>query len=256
MYQITPIPAFKDNYIWLLNQPGSDKATVVDPGDAAPVLEYLQNHGLQLANILVTHHHWDHSGGIPALKARYDCRVFGPAGESIEGLDQRLREGDEISLDDPDTCFRILDIPAHTSGHIAFVDEKNLFCGDTLFAAGCGRLFEGSAAQMWHSLCKLAALPDATRVYCGHEYTLANLQFARQADPDNHKVIQRLEKVARQRDEDQVTLPSTIGLERETNPFLRCHLPPLASVAAGRSDATPESPEQVLAVIRAWKDQF
>lgn len=256
MYQVTPIPAFKDNYIWLLNQAGSDQATVVDPGDAAPVHDYLDKYGLQLANILVTHHHRDHSGGIVSLKARFDCQVHGPASESIDGLDHGLREGDEIRLEHPGSSFRILDIPAHTRGHIAFVDDCNLFCGDTLFAAGCGRLFEGSAAQMWHSLRKLAALPAATRVYCGHEYTLANLQFARRAEPENQQVIQRLEEVSRQRDAGRVTLPSTIGLEQQTNPFLRCHLPSLATAAARRSGERPETPEQVFAVIRAWKDEF
>ncbi len=194
MTTIIPIPAFADNYIWLLRDGRS--AVVVDPGDATPVLAYLERAGLTLTAILATHHHNDHVGGIPALRERYPVPVFGPARESIPARTQALSEGDVFEVPGLPVTLRTLDIPGHTAGHIALFGEvagaPSVFCGDTLFAAGCGRLFEGTPSQMWASLSALARLPDATNVYCGHEYTLANLRFALAVEPDNAALAARL----------------------------------------------------------------
>ncbi len=231
---IQAIPAFDDNYIWTItgNKPGL--AAVVDPGDPEPVLAFLQAHGLRLSAILITHHHGDHTGGIAALQqqaprdnAGSPLPVFGPAREEIPGVNHPLREGDVVALDELQLSLRVLEVPGHTRGHIAYFgrcadQEHVLFCGDTLFAGGCGRLFEGSAQEMWSSLQKLAALPSDTAVYCTHEYTLANFKFARHVRPDDLHIARRYEEVIRLRGAEQITLPSRIGLERQTNPFLLC----------------------------------
>lgn len=207
---------------------------MVDPGDASPVLDYLKTQGLRLEAILITHHHADHTGGIDDLLAhsfatdpQQTCSVIGPAGEHINGLTQRVREGDLIALPQTGISFRVIDVPGHTAGHIAYFGEATatgpvLFCGDTLFAAGCGRLFEGTADQMWSSLQKLAGLPGHTAVYCAHEYTLANLKFAAHALPNHEAIQKRLTLVSAQRDRQESTVPSTIDIERQTNPFLQC----------------------------------
>src|SRR5215212_6536156 len=193
MVEIHAVPAFKDNYIWVLAEGG--RAAVVDPGESAPVERFLEDRGLELTAILATHHHGDHVGGVPALFARWRCPVFGPASETIPDIAHPLAEGDRIKVPGfADRSFSVLDIPAHTAGHIAFVDssrEPLVFCGDTLFACGCGRLFEGTAQQMSASLAKLAELPEATRVYCGHEYTLANIGFALAVEPGNARLAER-----------------------------------------------------------------
>jgi hydroxyacylglutathione hydrolase len=230
---IQAIAAFADNYIWAITDDQQGLAAVVDPGDAGPVLDFLQRHRLKLAAILITHHHGDHTGGIAGLKAAYqstpmikDLRVYGPAAESIPGMTDPLHEGDALVLDGLDCALQVIEVPGHTRGHIAFYGHHHgapvLFCGDTLFAAGCGRLFEGSAAQMWASLQKLAGLPEQTAVYCAHEYTLANLRFACAAYPHHREIANRLEEVKSLRDQQRITLPSTIALERTTNPFLLC----------------------------------
>ena len=234
MITIIPIPAFADNYIWTLREGGN--AVVVDPGDAKPVLDYLDREGLALTAILATHHHNDHVGGVPALVARFRVPVFGPARESIPERTRALGEGDEIDVPGLPLRLRVLDIPGHTAGHIAYFGDvsgvPSVFCGDTLFAAGCGRLFEGTPEMMYTALCeKLAALPDATRVYCGHEYTASNLRFAAHVEPDHAAVKAMAERTARIRanaaadwhdaEPDEMTIPSTIGDERATNPFMR-----------------------------------
>src|SRR6185312_1855597 len=189
MVSIHAIPAFSDNYIWTLEN--DTHAAVVDPGDDAPIESFLEKRNLQLAAVLATHHHADHVGGLPALVAHWRCPTFGPAHEVPSGIDTRLAEGDRMTIPRLGIALGVLDIPAHTAGHIAFVGEDMVFCGDTLFACGCGRLFEGSAAQMADSLAKLARLPAATRVYCGHEYTLANIRFAEAVEPGNRKLAER-----------------------------------------------------------------
>ncbi|HRA80950.1 MAG TPA: hydroxyacylglutathione hydrolase [Thauera sp.] len=255
---IIHLPAFRDNYIWLMHD--GRHAIVVDPGDARPVLDYLDRKALQLAAILVTHHHPDHVGGLDALLARHSVPVFGPFKEHIDGVNQPLVEGDTVRVDALDISFDVLDIPAHTAGHIAFVSTgtspRLLFCGDTLFSAGCGRLFEGSAAELAASLAKLAALPDDTRVYCTHEYTLSNLAFARTVEPDNPERDAYAERCTRLRAADQPTLPSTIGLEKAINPFLRSEQTKLHDAIAAHTGVRPADALACLAALRAWKDNF
>lgn len=275
MMQIHPVPAFEDNYLWVIED--GRHAAVVDPGDEAPVEAFLAAHGLTLTAILVTHHHGDHVGGLEALAARWKCAVFGPAGEQIEGLTTRLREGDRISVPGLDLALEVLDVPGHTAGHIAYVGgdatlrsdtgprrapgEGNaaspfVFCGDTLFACGCGRLFEGTPAQMAASLAKLAALPGDTRVYCAHEYTLSNIRFAQAVEPGNAKLAARKARDADLRARNLPTVPFTIAEERDTNPFLRTSAAEVVASAqrqAGRALATPV---EVFATVRAWKNGF
>jgi hydroxyacylglutathione hydrolase len=257
MIKIDALPAFSDNYIWLLQEPDERRCAVVDPGDAAPVLAWLDaNPGWQLSDILVTHHHFDHVGGIEQLKSVTGARVVGPANEKIPARDLALDDGD--SLDILGMRFDILGVPGHTSGHIAYVqaDQHWLFCGDTLFAAGCGRLFEGTPTQMHTSLTRLAALAEQTKVYCTHEYTLSNLRFAVAVEPDNTDLKNRFEQVSKWREAGQISLPSTIGLERATNPFLRCDTASVAASIKQHKDTDPSSPVEVFAALRAWKDTF
>jgi len=256
MLNIRPIPAFTDNYIWCLDD--GRHAYLVDPGDAEPALAFLERHRLTLAGLLITHHHLDHIGGIAGLRQHFpDITVYGPRNPAIAGIDHALGEGDTLAV--LGSHWRVLAVPGHTLDHIAYFCADHqpplLLCGDTLFAAGCGRLFEGSAAQMYASLQRLAQLPDITELYCAHEYTLSNLRFARAAEPDNRAVQRRFEAVSRMRDRAEITLPSSIGLERQTNPFLRCDTPELQRAARGH-DAADTSPEQVFAALRRWKDHF
>lgn len=257
MTPIIPIPAFRDNYIWTVRN--GRHVAVVDPGDAAPVLAWLDANDVVLSAILATHHHADHVGGISALRARYDVPVFGPARESIPERTHALGEGDRIEIPGVDLSLSVLDIPGHTAGHIAYFrggDDPMLFCGDTLFAAGCGRLFEGTPAQMWSSLSKLAALALATRVFCGHEYTLANLRFAAAVEPANDDIRARAAREREKRAQDAPTLPSTIGAERATNPFLRASLPEVSAAAAAHAGRPLGDVVAVFAALREWKNGF
>lgn len=253
MMNIVPVPAFKDNYIWIIRD-DNGRAAVVDPGDAQPALDYLQAEGLSLAAVLITHHHPDHVGGVPRLLERHDVSVFGPASERIPGMSDPLSEGGQARIPEMGLTFDVLDIPGHTAGHIAYVGHGSLFSGDTLFAGGCGKLFEGTPAQMHASLAKLAALPEDTRVYCGHEYTEANLRFAVQVEPDNPAIQQRLESVTAQRHNGEVTLPSRIGLELETNVFLRSASESVKQHAEAHAGQSLDSPVDVFGAVRAWKD--
>ncbi len=234
------------------------RALVVDPGDPQPVIKALQRLGVKLDTILVTHHHHDHTGGVNALRDATGAAVFGPARESIPEPLTRLNDGDTLVA--LGLSFKVLDVPGHTAGHIAFYCEDLegsplLFCGDTLFSGGCGRLFEGTPAQMLASLDKLAALPEATRVCCTHEYTLSNLKFALAVDPHN-EVLQRYMKSAQAlRDNGQPTLPSTLALERQINPFLRSRQPALIR-AAQSFDAEAHVEVSIFAALRQWKNQF
>ncbi|SRR5258706_1293443 len=257
MPDIHAVPAFQDNYIWVLAEDG--RAAVVDPGESAPVERFLEAHGLTLTAILATHHHGDHVGGVPALVARWRCPVFGPARETIPEIGERLAEGDRITVPGLGLSFGVLDIPAHTAGHIAYVDSGGaplVFCGDTLFACGCGRLFEGTAQQMSESLTKLAALDGATRVYCGHEYTLANIRFAQAVEPGNAALAERKAREEAKRARGEPTLPSTIGEERLTNPFLRCGEPEVVASAERHAGRRLRDAVEVFAEIRAWKNNF
>ena len=254
VFEVIPLRAFKDNYIWTLR---NDRyAAVVDPGDAQPVLDYLQSERLQLCAILATHHHADHVGGVADLLARHAVPVYGPRGEPIPTLTRAVSEGDTVEIPQLGLRFSVLDIPGHTRAHIAYYGANSLFCGDTLFACGCGRLFEGTAPQMAASLAKLAALPDATLVYSGHEYTLANIDFARAVEPDNAELVARAASDAEKRNNKRPTLPSTIGREKLTNPFLRCLQPAVIASANKYLGARLSDPVQVFAAIREWKNSF
>jgi len=251
---VTAIPAFSDNYIWLLSTRG-DECAVVDPGDAEPVLRALGRDALRLTSILLTHHHADHIGGVARLTAETGARVFGPHDQRIPGQYHRLRQGERVALPGPKLSFEVIEVPGHTSTHIAYFGHGCLFCGDTLFSVGCGRLFEGSPEQMQDSLDKLAALPAETRVYCGHEYTLANCDFALEVEPENRALQQRASAAEAARASGRITLPSTLGEELSVNPFLRSRQPAVVRAAQQRvPGATPGA--STLAAIRAWKDVF
>ena len=251
MFDVSFIPAFKDNYIWLLTR--GRRAVVVDPGDAAPVAAQLAANGLHLEAILVTHHHADHQGGVRELAARWHPTVYAPASESITGRTHPLSGGERISI--LDCPLEVLAVPGHTLGHLAYVASGMLFCGDTLFGAGCGRLFEGTPAQMAASLARLAELPDDTAVYCAHEYTTLNLSFARAVEPDNPALAARLARVAAQRAAGLPSVPSTLAEEKATNPFLRCSEPAVVAAALAHG-AVDRSPTAVFAAIRGWRNTF
>jgi hydroxyacylglutathione hydrolase len=252
--KISAIPAFSDNYIWLITT-GESACAVVDPGEAGPVLEVLQERGLDLRYILLTHHHADHIGGVPRLLENYKAKVFAPDDKRIRFEHQVCREGDRIQLPDLNAEFRILEIPAHTRSHIAFFGENVLFSGDTLFSVGCGRFFEGTATDMQASLDKLATLPPGTLNYCGHEYTQSNCAFALQVEPDNRALQTRAEEVARLRAEGKITLPSSLGDELATNPFLRTREKTVVE-AARKISAGATAGISTMEVIREWKDRF
>jgi hydroxyacylglutathione hydrolase len=259
MIQVDALPAFSDNYIWLLQDNAAKRCAVVDPGDAAPMIAWLQrNPDWRLSDILITHHHADHTGGVAQLKALTGAKVYGPASENIPARDVALANNDELTV--LGLTFAVHAVPGHTLGHIAFyhADERQplLFCGDTLFAAGCGRLFEGTPQQMHASLSRLAELPDSTLVYCAHEYTLSNLRFAVAVEPDNADVAQRFEQVTQWRAQDRISVPSTLALERRTNPFLRASVSSVKQKADERSGTDNATPTEVFAVLRAWKDKF
>jgi len=254
--KLFPIPAFTDNYIWILHHTG--QALVVDPGDAQVVFDTLAQHGLSLAAILVTHHHQDHTGGVAALRQATGAQVYGPARETMPEPLQRLHGGELINL--LGLRFEVMEVPGHTAGHIAYYvqvpgDDPVLFCGDTLFSAGCGRLFEGSPAQMLDSLTRLASLPENTRVCCAHEYTLSSLRFALAVEPDNQQLRAYQGRAAQLRQANLPTLPSTLALEKAVNPFLRTHLP---SVIRAIQHIEPKAcqPVELFAALRTWKDQF
>ena len=256
MLQVTPVRAFTDNYIWLIHSPRDPRKVVaVDPGDAAPVRRILAARNLQLAAILLTHHHRDHVGGVADLLQEGPAPTFGPASEAIPGAPRQLREGDVVQLADLGLTFEVLDVPGHTAGHIAYVGHGALFCGDTLFSGGCGRLFEGTAEQMSASLAKLASLPDDTAVYCAHEYTVSNLVFALAVEPNNDDSRAYLESCRAKRAKDEATVPSNIRQERNVNPFLRCHQETVKCAAEARAGRRLNRTE-VFAVIREWKDGF
>ncbi len=256
MLKLIPIPAFADNYLWMLHD--GQRALVVDPGDAAPVLQVLKDQALQLESILVTHHHMDHTGGVAALREATGAQVYGPASEKIPAPYQPLREGDVVRSMNLD--FTVLEVPGHTAGHIAFyAPEMNgrplLFCGDTLFSGGCGRLFEGTPAQMLASLDKLAALPGQTCVCCTHEYTLSNLRFALAVEPDNADLVDYHAECVKLRMHEQPTLPTSIARELLINPFLRTRQATVKQ-AARHFDAAAHDDISVFAAIRQWKNQF
>lgn len=253
MLTITAIPALQDNYIWLLRR--ERHAVVVDPGEAAPVLDFLHNNGLRLEAILCTHRHHDHVDGIEELRGVYNVPVYGRSHPNNPHITHDLREGDRLRLDVLDTVFDIIEIPGHLDDHIAFIAPQMLFCGDVMFGAGCGKNFEGTLAQLHHSLQRLAALPDDTRVYCAHEYTAYNLPFALACEPDNPDIQQRIAETRRLRAANLPTVPFTIALEKATNPYLRCTRPELIRIlrAQGLADTSELA---VFTALREWRDHF
>ena len=252
--KIELVPCLSDNYAYLIHDPEANVTGIVDPSEAPPVFAALERTGLKLTHILNTHHHFDHTGGNLPLKEKTGAIIVGPKADKdrIPGIDVALGEGDTYKFGT--RSARVFDIPAHTRGHIAFWFEgdKAVFTGDTMFAMGCGRLFEGTPEQMWKSLSKLAALPEDTRVYCGHEYTESNGRFALTVEPDNADLITRMKDVREKRAKSQPTIPSTIGLEKKTNPFVRATSPALQKTL-GMSGSDPVS---VLAETRRRKDSF
>lgn len=255
MLTASAIPALRDNYIWVLRGE-STRVAVVDPGDAQPVIDRLASAGLELAAILITHHHHDHCDGAAPLKARFNVPVYGPADDGIVGLTHPLNDGDVIDVPGIEVELQVLSVPGHTRGQAAYYGAGLVLTGDTLFSAGCGRLFEGTAAQMWASLERLRALPGGTRLYCGHEYTHGNLMFAAAVEPDNQAVAARLAWAAQRREADEPTLPSTLAEELEFNPFLRADRDSVRQAAERHTGRALADPVAVFAAIRAWKDSY
>ncbi|WP_151705482.1 hydroxyacylglutathione hydrolase [Nitrincola alkalilacustris] len=256
MFKVTPIPAFNDNYIWLIHKPGYGSA-VVDPGDADPVIRFLESHDLTLDAILITHHHADHTGGVQKLLSRYQVPVYGPHNSPFDGITHPLASGDTLDLFGEQ--LEIQAVPAHTLDHISYFKpegQPQLFCGDTLFMAGCGRLFEGTAAQMFKAMSYFSSLPDNTEVYCTHEYTLSNLAFAQAVEPDNAMIAATIERCRELRARQEPTLPSRIDQERNINPFMRTSQISVRSAAETHEGQPLTSEVEVLASLREWKNHF
>jgi hydroxyacylglutathione hydrolase len=252
--EVFPLPAFEDNYIWCLRRGGN--LSVVDPGDAAPVLKYLSESGDRLCTILITHHHRDHTGGIGDLTARHPAPVFAPAAEAIAGTTHPLRGGDRIRLEELDIELEALDFAGHTRGHLGYYRPGSLFCGDTLFGCGCGRIFEGTAAQLHAALTKISVLPRLTLIYCAHEYTASGIRFARAVEPGNAAIEVRASKVVEQLAARRPTVPFTVADELATSPFLRCREPEVVAAAGRRLGRKPADELEVFAALREWRDHF
>lgn len=253
--QIIPIPAFTDNYIWAIVS--DNTCAVVDPGEAKPVLEFCQSKNVKLACILITHHHWDHTNGVAELIKQFPgIPVYGPQNPAIKHITKHVGEGDKVSLPVSQLNLDVLEVPGHTLDHIAYVSEVGVFCGDTLFSGGCGRLFEGTPAQMNQSLSKLMQLSDDLPVYCTHEYTLANLEFATAVEPGNDDLRDYKKWAMSQRKQDKPTLPSKIGQEKAINPFLRTRIPAVKGAMEQRLGRKLPDSDATFAAIRGWKDQF
>lgn len=252
---IFPVKAFQDNYIWLLQHDKLPQVVIVDPGQAAPVLTVLTQRQLQPLAILITHHHADHIGGINGILAQYpQLPVFGPADTRIPQITQRVQGGDRVPFPTLNLMLEVLAVPGHTASHIAYYADNCLFCGDTLFSAGCGRIFDGSLAQLHQSLTTLAALPGSTAVYCAHEYTLDNIGFAKWVEPDNSDLLAREAQAEALQQAGQPTIPTTIAQELATNPFLRSHLAPVIQAAERYAQRPLPTPVEVFSVLRQWKD--
>ncbi len=251
---LEPLPALSDNYIWLLAD-ARGQAVVVDPGEDAPVEAALARKNLRLRAILLTHHHPDHTAGAAALRERHGATVFAPEDERITDVDRRVHEGDTVALEAPAVHFEVWVVPGHTRSHVAFVGEGLLFCGDTLFSLGCGRLFEGSPRQMLASLDRLATLPDDTRVCCGHEYTLSNAAFASQVEPDNPILSDRIQSARQALRHGHASVPSRMAEERAANPFLRVDSEAVVRWVNEHEGAGHDRTSR-FAALRAAKDRF
>jgi hydroxyacylglutathione hydrolase len=255
MLQIRPIPAFDDNYIWLLTEPPGRSAVVVDPGDADPVLETLAAEGLTLSAVLVTHHHGDHVGGLAELADAFPgLRIYGPTDPRVRSVTDRVAEADGVQPAGLARRFRVLELPGHTATHIGYLGEGVFFCGDTLFAAGCGRVFDGTFEQLSASLRRIAALDPETLCYCAHEYTLSNLGFALWVEPQSEALLARVREAEETRRSGLPTVPSRLGLELETNPFLRTGEPGAIAAAERFAGRPLQGHAEVFAALRRWKD--
>lgn len=254
-----PIPAFDDNYLWLIHGP-NHTAVIVDPGDAQPVMDYLRKQQLELIAILVTHHHNDHIGGINTLTQYWDIPVYGPSSPHIPQVTHTVGDGDTVTLFNESHRFDVMTVPGHTLDHIAYEATINnqpaVFCGDTLFAAGCGRIFDGSSALLYQSLQRLNQLPAETLIFCTHEYTLANLAFAQAVEPHNQDILERIETESAKRQQGQPTLPSQLSLERATNPFLRCNTSDVKTAINAHFNSNESNQEALFIQLRRWKDHF
>jgi hydroxyacylglutathione hydrolase len=251
---ITPVRILRDNYVWLLAGDASPRVAVVDPGEAEPVLEHLSRNDQTVEAIVITHHHGDHVAGVGPLVERFGCPVYGPPISGI--VDHAVGDGNDVAIGDASGPLRVVSVPGHTLDHVAYLGRGFVLCGDTLFAGGCGRLFEGTPDMMLESLDRLAALPDDTRIVCAHEYTEANLRFAAAVEPENAAIAERQASVRALRSEGRPSVPSTLAVERVTNPFLRTREPAVMAAAARRSGHATAAGAETFAAIRAWKDRF
>ncbi|WP_438970639.1 hydroxyacylglutathione hydrolase [Methylophaga sp.] len=256
MLRVYPVSAFQDNYIWLIQAENSQKVLIVDPGDAKPVLTALNQYNLKPVAILITHHHADHVGGVNELLEHFQIPVYGPSSERIPAITYPLEARDDLTIDPAFPAFQVLDTPGHTAGHICYLTENKLFCGDTLFAGGCGRLLGGTATELYNSLRLLAMLPADTEIYCAHEYTEANLRFAQAVDIDNPDLLNRIEQTQRIRAANQPTVPSVLADELKTNPFLRSDNPKIKRSTEQFIGRPLKDSETVFTALRQWKDQF
>lgn len=254
MLTLIPLPAFEDNYIWVWHD--DHHAVAVDPGDPAPLIAFLDAHQLALTTVLITHHHRDHTGGNALLRQRYNCAIYAPDNPRIPAVTHVLRDGDTVDIPEPGLHFDVLATPGHTLDHISYIGHGCLFCGDTVFGCGCGKLFEGSPAMMAASLDAILALPDTTRVCCAHEYTLSNIDFAKTINGDNPALLERERADRALRAHGRPTLPSTLALEKATNPFLRFHDPDMTAFAACYLNRPHPAPAEVFGAIRAAKDAW
>ena len=256
MLEIIPLPALKDNYIWLLKNKISRHVAIVDPSEAKPVLDHIKSHNLIPLAIMITHHHWDHVGGILEITKQFDIPVYAPKTDNIEGSTHPVGDGDVVALPELDLTLNVMAVPGHTLGAVTYFDDKQVFSGDTLFTAGCGRMFEGTPVQMHTSLSKFKTLSDDALLYCGHEYTIANLKFAAHIEPDNALIHARLKRAEICRDNNQATVPASMGEEKKTNPFLRCEESSVIDAASNYEGKAISDPADVFRVIRSWKDNF
>lgn len=254
MTRIWPVEVLGDNYVWVIQSATRPAVAVVDPGDADPVILALDEHGLSLAAILITHHHADHTAGVGALLARAEVPVYGPVGERIPNVSRPVSGADRVEIDEIDLALDVIDVPGHTAGHVAYSGEGFVFCGDTLFAGGCGRIFEGTPDQMVTSLSRLTALPPDTEVHCAHEYTVSNLRFGLEVERENAALHARLEDAQRLRADGRPTVPSTLSLELDTNVFLRCAEPSVIEAAERHAGRGLADEVEVFATVRRWKD--
>lgn len=253
--EIIPLCALQDNYIWMFFNRESKKAWIVDPGEATPAIQALAHHDLQLSGIFITHHHHDHSGGVKDLIHHHGVvPIYGSHKSSLPFITHHVKEGDHVTCDH--ITFKVIEIPGHTLDHTAFFGNNWLFSGDTLFSAGCGRIFEGTPDQMYDSLAKLSALPDKTHVFCGHEYTLSNLYFAQHVEPTNNTIAEKINLIKELREHNKPTLPSTILEEKSINPFLRCDDASVVKAVENYAGHTLKTPVHVFAKLREWKNQF